>query len=98
MMSRTYLRWVVIGGLSTDARASALRSSGRSGRRYMPIVGFPVANILLVVIVILVLVVALKSIRIADQYERAVVFRLGKYHRTAGPGLYVVWFPVEWQT
>jgi regulator of protease activity HflC (stomatin/prohibitin superfamily) len=64
----------------------------------MPIVGFPVADVFLVVIVVLVLVVGVKSIRIADQYERAVVFRLGKYHRTAGPGLYVVWFPVEWQT
>ena len=42
--------------------------------------------------------VVLFSIRIANQYERAVVFRLGKYNRTAGPGLYVVWLFVEWQT
>src|SRR5713101_957607 len=37
------------------------------------------------------------SIRIANQYERAVVFRLGKYNRTAGPGLYIVWLFIEWQ-
>src|SRR6266853_2235642 len=37
------------------------------------------------------------SIRIANQYERAVVFRLGKYSRTAGPGIYIVWFLIEWQ-
>src|SRR5713101_3301089 len=37
------------------------------------------------------------SIRIANQYERAVVFRLGKYHRTARPGLSIVWLFVEWQ-
>jgi regulator of protease activity HflC (stomatin/prohibitin superfamily) len=30
----------------------------------------------------------LSGLRIANQYERAVVFRLGKYQRTAGPGLY----------
>jgi regulator of protease activity HflC (stomatin/prohibitin superfamily) len=30
----------------------------------------------------------LSGFRIANQYERAVVFRLGKYQRTAGPGLY----------
>src|SRR5207244_13570053 len=35
--------------------------------------------------------------RIANQYERGVVFRLGKYNRTAGPGLYLVWSLVEWQ-
>jgi regulator of protease activity HflC (stomatin/prohibitin superfamily) len=33
----------------------------------------------------------------ANQYERGVVFRLGKYSRTAGPGLYIVWFLIEWQ-
>src|SRR6266481_601145 len=38
------------------------------------------------------------SIRIANQYERAVVFRLGKFSRTAGPGIYIVWFLIEWQT
>jgi regulator of protease activity HflC (stomatin/prohibitin superfamily) len=33
-------------------------------------------------------VILLSGFRIANQYERAVVFRLGKYQRTAGPGLY----------
>jgi regulator of protease activity HflC (stomatin/prohibitin superfamily) len=32
--------------------------------------------------------ILLSGLRIANQYERAVVFRLGKYQRTAGPGLY----------
>ena len=40
----------------------------------------------------------LRSIRIANQYERGVVFRLGKFNRTAGPGLYFVWPLIEWQT
>ena len=41
---------------------------------------------------------SLMSIRVANQYERSVVFRLGKFNRTAGPGLYLVWPFIEWQT
>ncbi len=50
-----------------------------------------------VVIALIVLFILLRSIRIANQYERGVVFRLGKYSRTAGPGLYLVLPLVEWQ-
>src|SRR5579871_5379328 len=50
-----------------------------------------------IVIVLLVLFVIIRSIRIANQYERGVIFRLGKYNRTAGPGLYIVWLLIEWQ-
>ncbi|WP_297296246.1 SPFH domain-containing protein [uncultured Methylovirgula sp.] len=35
--------------------------------------------------------------KVANQYERAVVFRLGRYVRTAGPGLYFLIPFVEWQ-
>jgi regulator of protease activity HflC (stomatin/prohibitin superfamily) len=63
----------------------------------MPIVEFLSHNALMLVIAVVVLVVVVKSVRIANQYERGVVFRLGKYNRTAGPGLYIVWFLVEWQ-
>jgi regulator of protease activity HflC (stomatin/prohibitin superfamily) len=35
-------------------------------------------------------VLAVSSIRIAQQWEKAVVLRLGKYARVAGPGLYFV--------
>jgi regulator of protease activity HflC (stomatin/prohibitin superfamily) len=56
------------------------------------------AHAFLVVILALVLLAAIKSIRIANQYERGVVFRLGRYNRTAGPGIYIVWFLIEWQT
>ena len=38
------------------------------------------------------------SLRIAMQYERAVVFRLGRYNRTAGPGLYFLIPFIEWKT
>jgi regulator of protease activity HflC (stomatin/prohibitin superfamily) len=46
---------------------------------------------------VIVLVILLRSIRVANQYERGVVFRLGKYNRTAGPGLYLVLPLIEWQ-
>jgi hypothetical protein len=39
------------------------------------------------VVAFFVIVILARSIRVANQYERGVVFRLGKYNRTAGPGL-----------
>ena len=44
------------------------------------------------------LAILVLSIRVANQYERSVVFRLGRFNRTAGPGLYLVWPVIEWQT
>ena len=32
--------------------------------------------------------IALSGIRVANEYQRGVVFRLGRYHGTRGPGLY----------
>ena len=37
------------------------------------------------------------SLRVANEYERGVVFRLGKFSRVAGPGLYFLLPFVEWQ-
>ena len=56
----------------------------------MLIVDFLVSHAIIIVPVAIVLLVAFKSIRIANQYERGVVFRLGRYNRTAGPGIYIV--------
>src|SRR6478735_1947783 len=64
----------------------------------MFILEFLAANPLLVVITAAVLALLIKSVRVANQYERSVVFRLGKFNRTAGPGLYLVWPLIEWQT
>jgi len=44
-------------------------------------------SILLVVIVVL-LVIAASGLRVANEYERAVVFRLGRLQKVRGPGLY----------
>ena len=56
------------------------------------------AHPFLTAIAIASLVYFLNGIRVANQYERSVVFRLGKFNRTAGPGLYLVWPFIEWQT
>jgi regulator of protease activity HflC (stomatin/prohibitin superfamily) len=55
------------------------------------------SQVLLIVVAALVLLYLLRSVRIANQYERGVVFLLGKYRRTAGPGLYLVFPIIEWQ-
>ena len=43
-------------------------------------------------------VLLLSGFRIAAQYKRAVVFRLGRYRATKGPGLYWIIPLIEWQT
>ena len=47
--------------------------------------------------IFIAIVVALSTIRVAAEYQRAVVFRLGKYNRTAGPGLYFILPFLEWR-
>ena len=46
---------------------------------------------------IVVLVILVRSLRVAAQYQRAVIFRLGRFNRMAGPGLYLLLPFVEWQ-
>src|SRR5262245_61141108 len=43
-------------------------------------------------------IVILSGLRIAQEYERAVVFRLGRYQSVRGPGLYwIIPLGIEWQ-
>ena len=42
----------------------------------------------LFVIVLVVVLVLLSSIRVAQEYERALVFRLGRFTGLRGPGIY----------
>jgi regulator of protease activity HflC (stomatin/prohibitin superfamily) len=51
----------------------------------------------LTALVILIIILLLVSMKVVNQYQRAVVFRLGKYVRTAGPGLYFLIPFIEWQ-
>src|SRR5262245_43674394 len=43
------------------------------------------------------LALVLSGLRIAQEYQRAVVFRLGRYHSVRGPGLYYNLPLLEWQ-
>ena len=64
----------------------------------MFIMDFFAAHPLLTLTTIAVVALVIKSIRIANQYERSVVLRLGKFNRIAGPGIYLLWPFIEWQT
>src|SRR6185437_2611652 len=52
-----------------------------------------VTQIVLIVVAVVVLVIIARSLRIATEWQRAVVLRLGRFHKVKGPGLYLV-FPV----
>jgi regulator of protease activity HflC (stomatin/prohibitin superfamily) len=59
--------------------------------------GSPLAATIVIAAIVLFLMLLAMSLRIATQYERAVVFRLGRYSRTAGPGVYFLLPMIEWQ-
>jgi regulator of protease activity HflC (stomatin/prohibitin superfamily) len=52
---------------------------------------------LLVVGAVALVLLGLSGLRIAQEYERAIVFRLGRYHSVRGPGLYYNIPFIEWQ-
>src|SRR2546428_4101920 len=47
-------------------------------------------SVVLGVIVVLALIIAFSSLRIANEYERGVVFRLGRLIPLKGPGLFFI--------
>ena len=53
--------------------------------------------VLVEIIVVSLVVFGLAGLRIADQYVRSVVFRLGRYQATKGPGVYWIIPLIEWQ-
>ena len=55
-------------------------------------------SVVLVVIVVLAAVVLLRSVRIAKEWQRAVILRLGRFQRIGGPGLYLVLPVIEQAT
>ena len=48
--------------------------------------------------VLFLAVVVLSGIRVAQEYQRAVVFRLGRFTSIRGPGLYYLLPLIEWQS
>jgi regulator of protease activity HflC (stomatin/prohibitin superfamily) len=54
-------------------------------------------TVIVVVIGVVAIVFGAAGIRIAQEYERGVVFRLGRYNSVRGPGLYWIIPIIEWQ-
>ena len=74
-------RWPLAG----DAMTSAYIEAERSWRLAM--------SIALAVVIVVVLLILARSVRIASEWQRAVILRLGRFHKVKGPGIYLV-FPV----
>jgi regulator of protease activity HflC (stomatin/prohibitin superfamily) len=47
------------------------------------------------VLVVVIIIYAIGSIRVLRQYERGVVFVLGKFEGVRGPGLTLIFFPIQ---
>lgn len=54
-------------------------------------------NELILSVLLLLVVITIAGLRIANEYQRGVVFRLGRLRRLRGPGLYWIIPAVEWQ-
>jgi len=50
-------------------------------------------SIVFAVVGVIILLILARSIRIASEWQRAVILRLGRFHKVKGPGLYLV-FPL----
>jgi regulator of protease activity HflC (stomatin/prohibitin superfamily) len=83
---------VEIGAAHNLVRPAILKEAA------MFIMEFLAAHPLFALLAIAAVILFILSIRVANQYERSVVFRLGKFNRTAGPGLYFIWPFIEWLT
>jgi regulator of protease activity HflC (stomatin/prohibitin superfamily) len=51
----------------------------------------------LLVVALVIVLIGASGLRVANQYQRAVVLRLGRYQALRGPGLYWIIPLVEWQ-
>jgi regulator of protease activity HflC (stomatin/prohibitin superfamily) len=49
-------------------------------------------GLVLIAVIVIVLLVLARSVRIASEWQRAVILRLGRFHAVSGPGIYLV-FP-----
>ena len=49
-------------------------------------------------VLVLAFILFLMTVRVCNQYQRAVVFLLGRYSRTSGPGLYFMLPFLEWRS
>jgi regulator of protease activity HflC (stomatin/prohibitin superfamily) len=47
------------------------------------------------IFIVVVILIILSSIKVLKEYERAVVFRLGRYAGVKGPGLFILWPAID---
>jgi regulator of protease activity HflC (stomatin/prohibitin superfamily) len=47
-------------------------------------------SVVLAVVIVVVLLILARSVRIASEWQRAVILRLGRFHKVKGPGIYLV--------
>jgi regulator of protease activity HflC (stomatin/prohibitin superfamily) len=57
----------------------------------------PLFEVVCIAAGVILFLLVVSGLRIAQEYERAVVFRLGRYHSVRGPGLYYNIPLLEWQ-
>jgi len=43
------------------------------------------------ILIIILILIVLSAIKVLKEYERAVVFRLGRFNKVKGPGLFILW-------
>jgi regulator of protease activity HflC (stomatin/prohibitin superfamily) len=70
---------------------------GAAERATMPSLMRGSSPMLFILLVIVLVVLVFFSLRIANQYQRCVIFHLGKFDRVAGPGLFFLKPFIEWQ-
>src|SRR5215470_8544284 len=81
--------------LSLESARNRSRSRSDCSAEECSMIFLIMVGTLIVVVIVLVLFVA--GLRIADQYQRAVVLRLGRFQAIRGPGLYWIIPALEWQ-
>jgi regulator of protease activity HflC (stomatin/prohibitin superfamily) len=47
------------------------------------------------ILIIVLILIVLSAIRILKEYERAVVFRLGRFIKVKGPGIFILWPAID---
>ncbi|MFZ0208430.1 MAG: slipin family protein, partial [Roseiarcus sp.] len=52
--------------------------------------GRPVASAVVAIVTVIVAVVVSSSVKVADQWEKVVVLRLGRFRSLEGPGLFFI--------
>src|ERR1700683_844890 len=75
--------------LYSNSRVTArVADSDPTRRRDPDCVGGPIEGVFMLVALVFLIVLGLSGLRIAQEYQRGVVFRLGRYVGLRGPGLY----------